>query len=157
MIKKFEEFVNEGLISDYIKQKEAESREISASDKKFVFDFLNVLDKVDMPFIMVCKNCGIINDTVNRDKLDIDREKIHTLKEAMDMEPTDIHISEKSILIILDDGDEKIKYDGDYKNIWKSIYKWFDKKYEKMELEFSGKIRVSNIIKFKNDIKKELF
>ena len=157
MIKKFEEFVNEGLISDYIKQKEAESREISASDKKFLFDFLNVLDKVDMPFIMVCKNCGSINDTVNRDKLDIDREKIHTLKEAMDMEPTDIHISEKSILIILDDGDEKIKYDGDYKNIWKSIYKWFDKKYEKMELEFSGKIRVSNIIKFKNDIKKELF
>ena len=157
MIKKFEEFVNEGLISDYIKQKEAESREISASDKKVVFDFLNVLDKVDMPFIMVCKNCGIINDTVNRDKLDIDREKIHTLKEAMDMESTDIHISEKSILIILDDGDEKIKYDGDYKNIWKSIYKWFDKKYEKMELEFSGKIRVSNIIKFKNDIKKELF
>lgn len=158
MIKKFEEFVNEGLITDYKKQKEAENREISTSDKKFVLDVLNKLDEVEMPFVFVCKNCGIIsNESVDKSKVEVDREKIHTLKEALDFDISEIHITEKSVLMLLDDDNEWLAEDTDYKNIWSSINKWFDKAFEGIGKEFDGKVGVDNMISLKPDIKKGLF
>lgn len=157
MIKKFEEFVNEGLISDYKKQKEAESREVSNSDKKFVLDVLQKLNEVEMPFVFIGKNCAIINGSVNKDKVAIERNKIHNIDEALDMDSNDIHITEKSVLQLLDEKSEWIADGLEYKNIWNSIYKWFDKAFEKMELKFAGKIKVCDILDLKADLKKELF
>lgn len=156
MIKKFDEFVNEGLISDYKKQKELMNKEISSSEKSFVFDVLKNLGEVGVPYVFTCKNYAVISKTVNEAKVNDLREKLTTYL-GLEKDDKNIHITENSILEIIKEDDERIKPDIDYKNVWKSIYKWFEKKYEKNDLKFEGKIKVRNIIDWKRDIKKEVF
>ena len=159
MVKKFEEFVNEGLISDYKKQEEARNKEVSESEKTFVLEVLKQLDEIDVPFVFNCKNCAIISDSVDKDKVGgfIERNKIFKFKELKEDSFKEIHISNRSILQILDKDTEWLGKEESYKNIWESVYKWFDKKYEKEERSFSGKVKVDKILEWKNDIKKELF
>ena len=78
MIKKFEEFIEEGLISDYKKQEDAKNKEISDSEKNFVLEVLKQFDEIDVPFAFICKNCALISDSVNEEKGKVitDRDKV---------------------------------------------------------------------------------
>ena len=158
MIKKFEEFVNEGLISDYKKQEEAKNKEVSEGEKTFILDVLKRFDEIDLPFVFTCKNCAIISDSVATDKVPDFREKTFRFKDLKEDGSKDIHISNRSLLRVLDKDSEWLEKDVQYKNIWESIYKWFEKNLEKDEISFNdGKIRADELIERKNDIKKELF
>lgn len=155
MIKKFEEFVNEGIITDYQKQVEIKNKELSRGEKKFVLDLINKLHSVDMPFAFTCKNCEIISTNVDEDKLGPIRNRVYNTDELVNISEKDIHVSSMSAITIFDDGADEVKT-NEYKNIWKSIYKWFEKRYEKEELSFDGTITAGRILEFKKDIKKEL-
>ena len=159
MIKKFEEFVNEGLISDYKKQEEAKNREVSNGEKTFVLDILKQFEEIELPFVFTCKNCAIISSSVDKDKVNevVERNKIFAFKELKEDSFKDIHISSRSVLRILDKDSEWLGKDVNFKNIWESVYKWFEKRFEKDEISFNGKIKVEELIDYKNDIKKELF
>lgn len=157
MIKKFDEFVNEGLISDYKKQEEAKNKEVSEGEKTFVLDTLKRFDEIDLPFVFTCKNCTIISDSVDEGKVPDFREKTFKFKDLKEDSFKDIHISSRSLLRISNEDSEWLKKDGEYKNIWKSIHKWFEKRFEKEELSFDNKVKVERLVEWKNDIKKELF
>ena len=60
MLKKFDEYVNEGLITDFQKEQEKETNtkkgmdvELSDDDKAFVLEFLRKLDSVGFPCVLV--------------------------------------------------------------------------------------------------------
>lgn len=156
MIKKFEEFVNEGLISDYKKQIEAANKEISGADKKFVFEVMGAFDEIGLPFVLTCKNCMVYNENVDIDHkyLKDKREKKVKFSEVESLD--DIHVTDSSILEFATNSSSWVKPGYKHKNLFFDIFKWFKKKYNDDGKDFGGAIRVDRMIEYRVDIKKDI-
>ena len=187
MLKKFDEYVNEGLISDFQKKQEKETNakkgidvELSDDDKAFVLELLRKLDSVRFPCVLVpgwfedykrvCV-CTEASGILTYFKNEKDKMKYQpTLKYVGHIEDSDFMkkgLWRKTRILFPD----RMNISEFKKNtvVCKAINDWFNKKFEewKKENPVSEKasekekenphMRLGFILDYKNEIIEEIF
>ena len=170
MLKKFNEYIEEGLISDFQKkQEEVSSNVLSEENKQFIIEFLRKMNSVNFPCICYFSNCSVCSI----ERYNFDRKSVGE----------DIYKELKSINHIKDSFVEKIKIKRNdiiefsekfekNKVLNNAILKWFNERFDTWKEEHpikvkrpDGKVderpnkfmRVGFLLDYKDEIIDEIF
>ena len=139
MLKKFNEYVNEGLISDFQKkQEEVSSNVLSEENKQFIIEFLRKMNSVNFPCICYFSNCYVCSiEKYNLDREFVDNDIYRELKSINDIKDSfveKIKIKRNDII----EFSEKFEKNKVLNN---AILKWFNERFDtwKEENPIKGK------------------
>ena len=172
MLKKFEEYVNEGLISDFQKkQEEVSSSVLSEENKQFIIEFLRKMNSVNFPCICYFSNCsvssiGLSKFMMKEYNFNVDNyDKYKSIEHIKDSFVEEIKIKRNDII----EFSEKFEKNKVLNN---AILKWFNEKFDTWKEEHpikvaksDGKVyekpnkfmRVGFLLDYKDEIIDEIF
>jgi len=142
MLKKFEEYVNEGLISDFQKkQEEVSSSVLSEENKQFIIEFLRKMNSVNFPCICHFSNCSVCSiERYNFDRKSIGEDIYKELKSIN-------HIKDSFVENIKIKRNDIIEFSEKFeknKLLNNAILKWFNERFDTWKEENPIKVRKSD-------------